>query len=455
MASLTEENESMEIAMNSLSERGRQATKPMTSYFSDYLKAISDKFDPVENPNGYIPLCVAENKLCEEELQGLFNISNTSGKAFRVDSSMVKDIWYYNNMKGMDEFRQKTLLLFKDALAISDVGISENDICCLNGTGTIVENLAWNLCNDADGVLIPAPYYPAFDNDLTVRSNLTLIPCPMLKPNSTKYIFTDGPLESAYERCMARGAFPKILLITNPHNPTGVVMSKDDVLLAIKFAFFHGMHLISDEIYAKSVYDNNTTEQVKFISALTVINDLDDNDDMKRWAETNLHVIWGFSKDFCVSGFRIGVLHTKNRALHCALDNLSYFGSISQVTQLYFLNTIYSKSKEEIAAFTKTSNSRLSASANALYEILDNNNIPYIKAWSAIFVFIDLSSLLEENTYDGEKKLQNKLFNELKILFTPGKDCHAPCPGWFRVCMASVPKKSLVEAFQRIIKTFF
>ena len=59
MASLTTENQSMEIAMNTLSERGRHATKPMTSYFSDYLKAISDKYDPVENPNGYISLCVA------------------------------------------------------------------------------------------------------------------------------------------------------------------------------------------------------------------------------------------------------------------------------------------------------------------------------------------------------------------------------------------------------------
>ena len=323
-----EEEKSMKLAMESLSNRGQHATIPATSYFLDYLKAISSKFHPTNNPDGYIPLCVAENKLCEEELKELFNISindnsTSSLESFRIDNKTIKDIWYYNNMKGVDKFREKMADLFKISLNLT-IDVNDNHLCCMNGTGTIVENLAWNLCNEADGVLIPAPYYPAFDNDMTVRSNLTLIPCQMLEPNSTKLNFTDVPLRNAYERCMSHGALPKILLITNPHNPTGIVMSKDDILLAIKFAFFHGMHLVSDEIYARSVYDENVdNNQFKFISALTVIDDLDDNDDIKKWANTHLHIIWGFSKDFCVSGFRIGVLHSKNQALHCALVSIS------------------------------------------------------------------------------------------------------------------------------------
>ena len=95
----------------------------------------------------------------------------------------------------------------------------------MNGTGTVVENLGWNLCNEADGVLIPAPYYPAFDNDLTVRSNLTLIPCQMLQKNTRVRIF--GGKVATRDACL--GAFPRILLITSPHNPTGVVMSKADI----------------------------------------------------------------------------------------------------------------------------------------------------------------------------------------------------------------------------------
>eukprot|EP00983_Pelagomonas_calceolata_P070796 1150933-Pelagomonas_calceolata.AAC.4 len=39
------------------------------------------------------------------------------------------------------------------------------------------------------------------------------------------------------------------------------------------------------------------------------------------------------SKDFCASGLRIGVLHTRNAAILQAMDNLSYFHCCSAHTQ--------------------------------------------------------------------------------------------------------------------------
>lgn len=37
------------------------------------------------------------------------------------------------------------------------------------GCTAIIDNTIYALCDEGDGVLIPAPYYPAFDNDLQVR----------------------------------------------------------------------------------------------------------------------------------------------------------------------------------------------------------------------------------------------------------------------------------------------
>ena len=37
-----------------------------------------------------------------------------------------------------------------------------------------------------------------------------------------------------------------------------------------------------------------------------------------------------------------------------------------------------------------------------------------------------------------------------KVLLTPGRDCHMPEPGWFRVCFAAVPPASLEEAGRRL-----
>lgn len=46
-----------------------------------------------------------------------------------------------------------------------------------------------------------------------------------------------------------------------------------------------------------------------------------------------MHVIYGLSKDFCASGLRVGVLHTRNEGIHNALNNLSYFGAVSNLAQ--------------------------------------------------------------------------------------------------------------------------
>lgn len=46
------------------------------------------------------------------------------------------------------------------------------------------------------------------------------------------------------------------MIITNPHNPLGQTLSRETLIGYCKFAEKHDLQLISDEIYAMSVYDN-------------------------------------------------------------------------------------------------------------------------------------------------------------------------------------------------------
>jgi 1-aminocyclopropane-1-carboxylate synthase len=48
--------------------------------------------------------------------------------------------------------------------------VHPNDLCISTGCGAILDNLFLTITAPGDGVLIPAPYYPAFDNDLRVRN---------------------------------------------------------------------------------------------------------------------------------------------------------------------------------------------------------------------------------------------------------------------------------------------
>lgn len=49
------------------------------------------------------------------------------------------------------------------------------------------------------------------------------------------------------------------MLITNPHNPLGTTVSRSTLRGYCDFAQKYDLHLVSDEIYAMSVYENKGT----------------------------------------------------------------------------------------------------------------------------------------------------------------------------------------------------
>jgi 1-aminocyclopropane-1-carboxylate synthase len=50
------------------------------------------------------------------------------------------------------------------------VDIDSDHLTVLAGAGAILDNLMWCIGSAGEAVLIPRPYYPAFDNDLQVRT---------------------------------------------------------------------------------------------------------------------------------------------------------------------------------------------------------------------------------------------------------------------------------------------
>ena len=69
-----------------------------------------------------------------------------------------------------------------------------------------------------DAVLIPAPYYPAFDNDLRVRNGAVAVP---VCGDDAVSLPTPTQLDEAVEKARADGREVKAILLTNPSNPLG------------------------------------------------------------------------------------------------------------------------------------------------------------------------------------------------------------------------------------------
>jgi aspartate/methionine/tyrosine aminotransferase len=220
------------------------------------------------------------------------------------------------------------------------------------------------------------------------------------------------------------------------------------------------MHTILDEVYALSVYGEEeeaggadaswaaerareageASEPGGFRSAVGWMDRLGND----------VHVLWGMSKDFSVSGFRVGFCYSENDALNAALDNISYFHSVSNDTQLALAQLL--EDHAFVHSYVLEMRSQLRASRDAILPFLERMRVPHVLPTAGLFLWLDLSRFLPPHldAREAEARLQQLLFDRARVVLTPGLACHAARPGFFRCCFAWMPRDALVAAFHRI-----
>jgi 1-aminocyclopropane-1-carboxylate synthase len=166
-------------------------------------------------------------------------------------------------------------------------------------------------CNPGEGCLIPAPYFPAFDNDMAIRNEV--IPIPVQPGNTQTYIPTAAEMEDAVVEAAKQGINARMLLITNPGNPLGTLYPEATLKELLLWAVNRGLHVLSDEIYANSKFGVSVDEFVSLEKVAS--NAVKENLLSAELVAELVHTAYGMSKDFGMNGFRVGCLHTKSKDL--------------------------------------------------------------------------------------------------------------------------------------------
>ncbi len=154
-----------------------------------------------------------------------------------------------------------------------------------------------------DEVLVPEPCYVSYKSCVTLAGG-TAITVPTKIENDFR--ITAGELEPFVT------PRTKVLLIGYPNNPTGAVMSRQDLIEIALFAKKHDLIVISDEIYAKLTYEGTHT----CFSSLP---------DMRE----RTIVLNGFSKAYAMTGWRIGY----------AVSNPDFIAAMTKIHQYTMLCT--------------------------------------------------------------------------------------------------------------------
>lgn len=108
--------------------------------------------------------------------------------------------------------------------------------------GVAITETLRRLCKPGDRVIITTPVYPSFF-DYIDAVHADAIEVPLLDIPSGGRLDIDG-----LEEAMRAGG--SVLLLSNPHNPTGTVHSREELAQVAKYAAQHNVRVISDEIHA-------------------------------------------------------------------------------------------------------------------------------------------------------------------------------------------------------------
>ncbi|KAF1998234.1 PLP-dependent transferase [Amniculicola lignicola CBS 123094] len=303
------------------------------------------------------------------------------------------------------------------------------------GASGCIDALLYNICDPGDGVMIPGPYWNGFDFGIKVRSSVT----PVLVSLSTfKANFTEE-LILTLEETIKTSTFPiKALMITNPHNPLGLCYPRGVLEECLKFCDNHGIHFISDEVYALSKFENpEIQDPVEFTSVLSLdLNAL-------RVDPSRVHMVWSTSKDFGQSGFRMAITQANNEmAVALALAANTQISSLSTI----FVTSLLTSPK--LPKLIALNSQRLAQAYTTLTGFFKELSIKYVPCNAGLYVFAKLAR--QAQTWEDESSVISDLKSS-GILVSAGRAYHGPEneKGWMRVGFAVDPDQ-LTEAIRRM-----
>ena len=201
------------------------------------------------------------------------------------------------------------------------------------------------ILDDGDEIIIPEPFYPNYHTFITTAG-------ASIHPLHTKpeegYFFAD---RAKIEACITPKT--KAIMITNPGNPTGTCLTREEMKMILDVAVEHDLYLIADEVYREFAYE--TGELLSFLQF--------------GYGYENLILIDSVSKRFSACGARIGCLISRNvefmaQALKYCQARLSV-ATLDQVAAA----ALYSVGPEYFAAVREEYHRRRDTVVRKLHEI--------------------------------------------------------------------------------------
>ncbi len=286
----------------------------------------------------------------------------------------------YTEALGITKLRRRVAELYKQRY---DLDLDYNRVALTFGSsgGFLLSFLS--VFDVGDKVAMAAPGYPAYRNFLRA---LGLQPIEFETSADTDYQPTVEILDAIEEKIDG-------LIICSPANPTGTMISPDNLKAIAQWCEAHGVRLISDEVYHGLTYDED---------AETVLKSSD-----------SAIVLGSFSKYFAMTGWRLGWLVLPENVVD-PVKRLAENLFVSPPTPAQHLAWKIFDHQDELEGYKDVYRANREAMLRGLPEA---GFTGLSKAKGAFYFYVDVHTMTNDSI-----EFCNRMMNEAKVSATPGVD---------------------------------
>ena len=326
--------------------------------------------------------------------------------------SLERGYTMYTSNYGMLELRQELAGYLERHYGISYQ--HEREILVTVGVSEGLDLAMRAILNPGDEVIIPEPWYVSYPPCVILAGGIPVF-VPTSKQNNFALKAEDvEPLINKQT---------KAILIGYPSNPTGAVMSREELSKIARLAQKYNLLVISDEIYARLVYG---VEHTCFAS-------------LPGMREQTI-LLGGFSKAFAMTGWRIGYIAANQQLIEAMVKIHQYTmlcaPTMSQMAAIEALRS----GEDDVDKMVKEYDRRRKFIVKRLNEI----GLPCFEPKGAFYAFPSI-----EATGMNSEEFAERLLVEERVAVVPGSAFGQCGEGFVRCCYAT-SLANIEEALKRM-----